>query len=66
VLWPIALALLKFQYATSPVVTSVVGAADTAEYLKPTNVAAHRSEKTGIRRRMHFAKDAEEKLIRQD
>jgi hypothetical protein len=66
VLWPIAFALLKFQYATSPVVTSVVGAADTAEYLKPTNVVEHRSEKTGIRRRMLFAKEVEEKLMRQD
>jgi hypothetical protein len=57
VLCPIALALSKFQYAIRPVVTSVAGAADAAEYVKPTKVTAHAREKTGIRRRMHCAKE---------
>jgi hypothetical protein len=55
VLCPIALALLKFQYATSPVVTSAVEDAEATEYEKPTNVAVHTREKTGISRRMQRA-----------
>jgi hypothetical protein len=58
VLCPMALALSKFQYATSPVVTSAVGVAEAAEYEKPTNVAVHTREKTGIRRRMQCATES--------
>jgi hypothetical protein len=58
VLCPIALALLKFQYATSPVVTSAVEDAEATEYEKPTNVAVHTREKTGIRRRIQCAMES--------